>query len=76
MNPHSSREWLAALAQLSVEDLRRISRFVDLFVSAERPAAETAQTMLDAQPGPFDYDEARDRLETIIGHLERERIAS
>lgn len=65
-----AQSWLAALARLSCEDLRRISRLVDLMVTAERPAKEGARMMLDAGPAPESYDEARARLETVIWYLE------
>jgi hypothetical protein len=65
--------WLASLSRLSVEDLRRISRMVDLLVSAERPEKDMARTMLDAGPEPFEYDDMRARLESVIGYLEANR---
>ena len=65
--------WLAALARLGPDDLRRISALVDRLITADRAAAETAQTMLRAAPVPTTHEEARARCESITAFLERSR---
>jgi len=57
--PDRSPDWLAHLAHFSTDDLRRISRLVDLLVTADRAAADTAGTMPAARPDPATVDDAR-----------------
>lgn len=64
------RPWLRELSRLSPTDLRRISRLVDLLTTVDRAKADGARLMLAAGPEPETYDDARERLESIIGHLE------
>ena len=68
---NGARDWLARLARLSPDDLRRISRMVDLLVVADPAAKAEADRMLDASPMPADDDEGRQRLDAINGFLER-----
>lgn len=65
-----ARSWLAALAKLSADDLRLISQLVDRLVVAERGKADVARVMLDAKPEPFDFDEARARIRTVVEYLD------
>lgn len=62
--------WLESLSRLSVADLHRISRLVDLLIAAERARADQARVMLAAVPEPETCEEARERLEAIISTLE------
>ncbi|MEX2122365.1 MAG: hypothetical protein WD795_00600 [Woeseia sp.] len=66
----SSREWLPHLAGLGPDDLRRISRLVDLLVVADPATKETALTMLDARPEAETAQEARDRADGVIEYLQ------
>lgn len=67
----SGVDWLAALGRLGSEDLRRISRLVDLMTTADRAAGERARAMLGATPEPWTHEEARARCNAIIRYLER-----
>lgn len=71
----AARDWLQRLAWLSPDDLRRISRMVDLLVVSDPAAKAEADRMLDAAPEPRDDDEGRQRLEAINGYLEQRRHA-
>jgi hypothetical protein len=66
----NGREWLAALADRGTDDLRRISRLVDLLVTAEPASKVTAAVMLDAGPQPATVQDARARTESIIEYLQ------
>ena len=71
MSAPSSRDWLTALAQLGADDLRRISRLVDLLITSDRATADTAHVMLAARPTPTTADEARERCTAIVAYLEQ-----
>lgn len=62
--------WLAHLARLGHDDLKRISRMVDLLTTADRARADQARAMLSAGPEPETAHDARERLESIVGYLE------
>ena len=69
MSSLTSREWLSVLAELGAADLRRISRLVDLLVTAKPASKATANVMLDAVPKPDTAQDARDRTDSIIRYL-------
>lgn len=69
-SPKNSIDWLAALGRLGPEDLRRISRLVDLMAVADRATGERVRSMLGATPEPWTHDEARTRCDAIIRDLE------
>ena len=65
----AARDWLQRLAWLSPDDLRRISRMVDLLVVSDPAAKAQVDVMLDAQPPPADDDEGRARLDAVNHYL-------
>lgn len=64
------REWLALLAELGPDDLRRISRLVDRLVTAPANVKASADAMLDAGPLPATAEEARARTAAVTRYLE------
>ena len=69
----SSRNWLELLARLGPDDLRRISRLVDLLVVSSRASKEVADAMLDAGPHPATAEEARARCDAVCSFLSLEQ---
>lgn len=67
----NSVDWIAALGRLGPDDLRRISRLVDLLVAAQPARADVARRMLAAAPEPWTHDEARARCDAIARFLEQ-----
>jgi len=61
---------LAALARLGPDDLRRVSRLVDLLVTAPRVVREEAQRRLHALPAPDTHEETRERIAAVCSFIE------
>lgn len=73
MSGLSTREWMADLADLGTDDLRRINRLVDLLITAEPAIKATASVMLDAGPKPATAQDARARIESTIEYWTTKR---
>lgn len=60
----------ALVRTLSPADLARFERICALLCCVSRPLGDRAVQMLAAGPEPYSADDARDRLDAVINHLE------
>jgi len=59
------------LAQRGSDDLRLVSKLVDLLVTAPRVVREEAQRRLSAIPEPETHQETRDRIVAVCAFVEK-----
>lgn len=63
----------AFVRALSPADLARLEHVCTLLLCVSRPVRDAAMQMLAAGPEPCSAEDARDRLDTVIHHLEQQQ---